>query len=252
MTTHIVCISGGKDSSCMAKRQNEVEPRNYTGGYIYICTPTGDELPGMEDHWKRLEDHLKAPILKLTDPEYTTIYDLIEHFQMLPNFRARWCSRVLKIEVAQTFYKENLPAKIYVGLRADEEGRKGNKLFDADIDQVFPLREWKFGLHQVWSYLDKNKIEIPRRTDCAMCFWQRIGEWWNLWKDHRERWQRIEWIENSLGHTLMTPGKHKNWPHALRDLRKEFERGRVPRNSDDNMKLFPDQSNGGKCLACTL
>lgn len=38
---HVVALSGGKDSTAMALRLREVEPREYT----YICTPTGNELP---------------------------------------------------------------------------------------------------------------------------------------------------------------------------------------------------------------
>ncbi len=244
-TNHIVCLSGGKDSTAMALKLKEVEPRDY----IYICTPTGDELPEMVDHWKRLEDKLQAPLLKLHDPNYPTIYALIDHFQMLPNFRARWCTRILKIETAQAFYKENSPAIAYVGLRYDEPDRRGNKLFDDDITQDFPLRRWKWGLNQVWQYLDKQKIQIPQRTDCAMCFYQRIGEWWNLWKCHPLIFNKIELIEKKIGHTLLSPGKWSNWPSPLKDLRAEFEKGRVPRKSATYMPMFNSMD---KCRACTL
>lgn len=36
-TLHVVALSGGKDSTAMALRLAEVEPREYT----YVCTPTG-------------------------------------------------------------------------------------------------------------------------------------------------------------------------------------------------------------------
>ena len=80
---HIVALSGGKDSTAMALRLTQVEPRDY----IYICTPTGDELPEMKQHWHNLSVLLGKPILYLHDPKYPTIYDLIEHFNALPNFR---------------------------------------------------------------------------------------------------------------------------------------------------------------------
>ena len=49
--THVVALSGGKDSTALALRLAEVEPREY----VYLCTPTGRELPEMEAHWTRLE-----------------------------------------------------------------------------------------------------------------------------------------------------------------------------------------------------
>lgn len=239
-TTHIVALSGGKDSTAMALRLKEVEPRQYT----YICTPTGDELPEMEGHWERLEDILQAPILRLRD-EAQDIYGLIRQMKMLPNWRARWCTRILKIEVAQQYYNEHKPAIAYVGLRADEQ-REGNKLYDADIEQRFPMQEWGWTEARVWQYLHEKGMKIPRRTDCAMCFYQRIGEWWNLWKDHNERYIIIEQLEDEIGHTLLSPGKFTNWPHKLTDLRKEFEKGRVPRGAD----TLTDMT--GKCRVCTL
>ena len=61
--THVVALSGGKDSTAMALRLAEVEPREY----VYICTPTGRELPEMEAHWSRLETLLGAPLLRVTN-----------------------------------------------------------------------------------------------------------------------------------------------------------------------------------------
>ena len=242
-TAHIVALSGGKDSTALALRLNEVYPREY----IYICTPTGDELPEMQTHWDKLSKRLQKPIIKLYNTKYKTIYDLIEHFQALPNFRQRWCTRILKIETAQDFYNLNKPAIIYVGLRADETNRKGNTLFDANVTQVFPMQEWGWTINDVKNYLIKKEIEIPRRTDCAMCFYQRIGEWWMLWKEHPEHFKKLSDLEDKIGHTLMTIGKHKIWPHKLSDLANEFNKGRKPREIKSKQKTSITQ-----CRICTL
>jgi hypothetical protein len=225
----------------MAIRLRELNPQTK---YIYFCTPTGDELPEMEEHWCKLEQILDAPILRLKDPDNGDIYDLIDQQHMLPNWRARWCTRILKIELAQQFYAFLKPAVIYIGLRADESDRKGNKLYDEYVEQCFPMQEWGWGLEDVMGYLDEKKITIPRRTDCAMCFYQRLDEWYVLWRDYPDYYQRLVDIEARLGHTLLSPGKWKNWPHALKDLGATFEAGRVP--------LAITKGESGKCRACTL
>jgi len=245
-TNHIVALSGGKDSTAMAIRLRELNPEQE---YIYMCTPTGDELPEMFAHWDNLERILGQKLVRLVDPEYPTIYDLIDHFQMLPNWRARWCTRVLKIEVAQKFYQDHLPAKIYVGLRADEPTRAGAKLFDENIEQVFPMQEWEWDIFDVHTYLQEKGVKIPRRTDCAMCFYQRIGEWWNLWKDNPDHFQRLIKLEDKIGKTLLSPGKFTNWPHALKDLKTEFDKGRIPRGADLQLSLF---TRSKMCRACSL
>ena len=238
---HIVTLSGGKDSTAMAVRLKELNPNI---PYLYVCTPTGDELPEMAAHWKRLEKILQQKIIEIHDPDFPTIYDLIHHFKALPNFRQRWCTRILKIEAIQSFYNTLKPAVVYVGLRADEGTRQGNKLFDADIVQKFPMQEWGWGINDVMYYLEEKGISIPRRTDCAMCFYQRIGEWWLLWKEHPRRFEKLLLLEDEIGHTLMAPGKHKIWPHKLSDLAIEFGKGRRPR------EIKTGRSTG--CRVCSL
>jgi len=219
---HIVALSGGKDSTAMALRLKEVEPSDYT----YICTPTGDELPEMEQHWSNLELLLGQEIIRLVNPEYPTLKALIEHMRCLPNFHMRFCTRVLKIEVAQEFYIINKPSIAYVGLRADEEDRKGG-IYGDTVTQRFPLREWGWTIRDVRSYLKRKGVKIPPRTDCARCFHQRIGEWWNLYRYYPEIYANAEIQEIEYGHTFRTVGKD-SWPTSLKDLRLEFGKGRTP------------------------
>jgi 3'-phosphoadenosine 5'-phosphosulfate sulfotransferase (PAPS reductase)/FAD synthetase len=248
--SHIVGLSGGKDSTALAIRLKELNP---DANYLYVCTPTGDELPEMETHWNNLECILNQPIIKVHHPDYESIYDLIDDFKMLPNFRARWCTRILKIEAIEHFYNKMKPAIVYIGLRADEQNRKGNTLFDDQIKQSFPMQEWGWGISEVHKYLAKKKISIPARTDCAMCFYQRIGEWWNLWKYYPDYFRKISDIEDKLEHTLLSPGKWGGrWPEKLSDLSIEFKKGRIPRGANDHYKMFENEANNNKCRMCSL
>lgn len=117
---HIVPVSGGKDSTCLALALQEREPRPYT----YIYTPTGDELPEMVAHIVNLERLLGQPIIKLTNG---TLATQIEINRMLPNYRARWCTRLLKLRPAGRFYTQFAPVVCYVGHRDDEDEREGTR-----------------------------------------------------------------------------------------------------------------------------
>ena len=116
--THVVALSGGKDSTAMALRLAEVEP----GPYTYVCTPTGNELPEMFEHWLRLGKMLGSPVVPVMA---SSLADRIEHYGSLPNWRMRWCTRELKIEPFAQWLTAHAPAVAYVGLRADEEPRPG-------------------------------------------------------------------------------------------------------------------------------
>jgi len=215
---HIVGLSGGKDSTALALRLAELEPRDYE----YICNETGNELPEMHAHWAKLEELLGKPIKRV---RYK--YDLersIEQMNMLPSVFGRWCTRVLKIEPTIE-YMEALPkdSVLYVGLRADEEERKG--LFGEDITVRFPMREWGWREADVWDYLAKRGVTIPKRTDCAWCPYQRLGEWRDLYNEHPVLWAKGVELEKKIGATFRSPGRD-TWPADMESLGKEFAAGR--------------------------
>lgn len=252
---HIVALSGGKDSTALALALSRVEPREYT----YIITPTGNELPTMYAHWRKISDLLGAPLTplyangKLYASE--TLETLIRQQRMLPSHRARWCTRKLKLEPYYEWLATQTPCVSYVGLRADEESRPGMIFPDADgIQMRFPLREWGWTVDDVYAYLELNDIEVPERTDCALCFWQRLGEWYFLWQDYPEEYAKGEALEafvtaeRGTEYTFRSPDRD-NWPASLRDLRLEFERGRIPERS---IKMMDKRRLSGNCRVCTL
>jgi 3'-phosphoadenosine 5'-phosphosulfate sulfotransferase (PAPS reductase)/FAD synthetase len=243
---HVVAVSGGKDSTCLALALLEREPRPYT----YVCTPTGDELPEMFEHLRQLGARLGKRILPIM--AHTGLKGLVREQKAIPNARMRFCTRILKIEPYRRWLAEQAkigPVVSYVGLRADEEGRAGGAYDDIDgVTMRFPLREWGMKLADVWAFLDQRGVSIPERTDCARCYEQRLGEWWNLWHDHPTIWMDIEQEELDLGHTWRSPTRD-TWPARLADLRAEFEKGRIPPRTRQQRDLL---RNIGQCRVCTL
>lgn len=237
---HVVALSGGKDSVAMALRLAEIAPREYE----YIGNWTGNELPEFRAHLRHVEGLLGKAI---TPVRYRTdLYGVIDEAKMLPNHRARFCTRMLKIEPTIA-YMEALPAGsvLYSGLRADEEVREG--FYGEDLKVVYPMREWGWKLEDVWAYLDSNGICIPKRTDCAVCPYQRIPEWFALWKEHPEEFARGEAVEAKYGHTFRS-AKRDTWPAALADMRREFEQGRKPRPYVKK----GERERGGACRHCSM
>lgn len=233
---HVIGLSGGKDSTAMMLRLMEAEPRPYE----LFCTPTGNELPAMLAHWDMLERLTGRPIKKVSYPG--GLYDLIENLQMLPSFHARWCTRILKIEPTIE-YMESLPpgSVMYVGLRADEEERQG--LYGEGLTVDFPMRRWGWDESQVWKYLDLWGIKIPNRSDCALCYGQRLGEWYALWLNHPEKYYEGVMLELQHGHTFRS-NTRDTWPASLLELAAEFERGCVPVGAEAALQ------ESGMCRVC--
>ena len=226
---HVVALSGGKDSTAMALRLREL---HHDRDFTYICTPTGNELPEMWEHWRKLGVLLGKPIQPVIGGE---LISLIREQRMIPNHRARFCTRMLKIEpyAAWLMQMSDHYDRIvsYVGIRADEPEREaGDYTAVPGVEMVFPMREWGWGLGDVWSYLAVKSIIIPERSDCALCFWQRLYEWYMLWKFHIAQWMEGEAIEEEMGHTFRSPSRD-TWPAAMKDMRARFEKGDVPRDT---------------------
>lgn len=249
---HVVALSGGKDSTCLALALAEREPRDYT----YVCTPTGDELPEMLNHWKAIEERLGKPLVRIAVPG--GLAGVIRDEGMLPNHRARFCTRILKIEPYRewiTGQAMQRPVVSYVGLRYDEPGRAGGHYdFDADDDSFgvstrYPLREWKWGLAEVWRFLDERGVAIPKRTDCARCYHQQLGEWWRLWNEHPDIFADAARDEAEFGHTYRSPGRD-TWPVALKDLEEAFATKGAPEVS--LKRAAKREESRAQCRVCSM
>jgi hypothetical protein len=248
VTKHIVALSGGKDSTAMALRLAEIEPRDYT----YVITPTGNEPPAMFAHWKLCAELLGKPLIPIMRH---SLKGLIMSQRAIPNHRQRWCTRMIKLEPYYEWLAEQKPCVSYVGLRADEDGRPGFIFPDADgVRMDFPMRRWGWGLDDVMAYLDGRGIVIPDRTDCRWCFWQKLGEWWLLWRDDKESYREAEGIEDFVTaergevRTFRSP-QRDSWPASLRDMRLRFEAGYVPTRS---LAMMDKRRMVGACRVCTL
>lgn len=242
---HVVALSGGKDSTALALRLKELHPEI---DFTFVCTPTGNELPAMFQHWSNLREMLGGTFTPIMGG---SLEGLIERQKALPNWRQRWCTRMLKIEPYAAWLMQQSKSHdrivSYVGIRADEEEREGGDYSKiGGIEMRFPLREWGWGVGDVLNYLEQRGVVIPERTDCAWCFFQTLGEWWVLWKEHPDLYAQGEAMEALTGYTFRSDGRD-TWPAALSGLRAEFEKGRIPPRTNRQHDLFGRLT----CRVCT-
>ena len=218
--TQIVAFSGGKDSTALVLRLAELNE-----DFACLFTPTDDELPLLRDHLHAVIDLIKRPLIV---PPNKSLEFWINFHNALPNWRMRWCTRQIKIQPCIDWLTLHPGKTLVIGLRADEEDREG--LYGDYATYRYPFREWGWKLADVLAYNAARNVRVPDRTDCAVCPYQRLIEWWELWKLYPDRWARGEAWEAQTGHTFRS-AQRDSWPAAMRDLRAEFENGRVPKDT---------------------
>jgi len=237
MTRTVVAFSGGKDSTALLLRLHELGE-----SFEVIHTATGNEMPEVEEHIERTLSLCGATLLHLPSP---TLGEVIEDMHCLPNHRMRWCTRILKIEPVEKWFlslpkDENID--YCVGLRADEPGRVGLYDTTASVVSRYPLREWGWGLEDVRCYLDRRGVIVPKRTDCAVCFFQTLYEWFILWSEYPDLYaEGIAW-EDYVGKTLRSPSRDTH-AASMRGLAKEFEAGYRPK---------PRRHRSTMCRICSM
>ena len=230
----VVAFSGGKDSTALVLRLAELQE-----DFVCLFTPTGDELPELLIHLHAIIARVQRP---LVIPPNRSLLHWIDFHQALPNFRMRWCTRQIKIELCIAYLREHAGSTLIVGLLADEEARVG--LYGDYAAYRYPMREWGWTITDVRAYLQQQKVVVPARTDCALCYGQRLGEWYRLWREHPDRFEQGVQLEVQYGHTFRS-AQRDTWPAGLGDLRNMFEAGRVPRGGE----IDPTQQ---ACRVCRI
>jgi len=218
---HVLGLSGGKDSTCLALAMREYNPHI---DMEYICTPTGNELPELFAHLDHMETLLGKPIKRLGIGK--TLHQLIDDMGMLPNFRARWCTRMLKIEPTIE-YMQALPAGslLYVGLRADEPHRLSKPQRKDRWLNWYPLAVAGVSRSDVsdfWAAQDFD-LRLPNVKgncwlgNCDGCFLKSEASIASL---SREFPDRAKWWENIEEELVKTRGDGGVW--SLRYRRKSL------------------------------
>lgn len=204
-TRHILSLSGGKDSTALA-----IFMRNKISEMEYVFCDTGEELPETYEYLDRLEVFLGKRINRL-NPDRPFQHYLQVYRGVLPDARTRWCTRKLKIEPFERFISDE-PCISYVGIRADEQHRKGYISTKPNIVTRFPFIEAGITQPDVFRILEESGLGIPKyyewrsRSGCYFCFFQQRIEWIGLLENHPDLYEqsaKFEKKDDSTGESFL-------------------------------------------------
>ena len=273
-TRVIIGLSGGADSTVLALFAAVYLAPRYPN-LQYVFTDTKAEPESCYETLDKIEEITGVRITRL-EPEAGLFEKIEEYNGFLPNSRARWCTRELKIAPLIEYMKTIDPDHGYIslaGIRADEPDRDGIALQHSmeNASAAYPFMDLGITKHMVFDILDRS-VGIPStyqfrsRSGCFSCFFQRNQELIGLLDHSPEsfaeteakekltdkdaaRWDNIPLTLTDIGLGIAYPV-----PNFI-DIRKPEKAPekrplppRKPKHREDQMSLLDDKPEGHKDL----
>ncbi|MEQ2005167.1 MAG: phosphoadenosine phosphosulfate reductase family protein [Limisphaerales bacterium] len=265
-TRHILCMSGGKDSTALA-----LYMRDRVKDMEYVFCDTDKELTETYEYLNRVEAFLGKKIVRLNAKAgFDHWLDVFGGY--LPSPHMRWCTKLLKLKPFEEYVGDE-PVVSYVGIRADED-REGYISTKENIKATFPFKEDGIGYAGVMKILVDSGIGMPpylkwgrTHSGCYFCFFQRPIEWVRLLENHPEQ------FEAAMKYEKVTddPGKTFTWiqgmpltelrkPETIEGIKRRYaeheERRKANRGNKRLVEVLAgmdEEDDGPKaCLICQL
>jgi len=263
---HILCMSGGKDSTALA-----LYMRNRVENMEYVFCDTDKELSETYEYLNRVEAFLGKKIIRLNDNAgFDHWWEVFGGY--LPSPQMRWCTKLLKLKPFEDFVGDD-PVTSYVGIRADED-RNGYISTKNNIKPVFPFKEDGIDYEGVMRILTDSGIGMPpylkwgrTHSGCFFCFFQRPIEWVRLLENHPDQFEqamKYEKISDDPGKTFTwiqgMPLTELRKPETIAGIKKRYEEFEMRRKQNRGNKRLVETLAGMKeddetpkaCLICQL
>ncbi|MFA5349649.1 MAG: phosphoadenosine phosphosulfate reductase family protein, partial [Candidatus Paceibacterota bacterium] len=178
---------------------------------ILLFHDTKTEHPDAYRFRKQVSEFIGIPITEASDGR--DLWQIIDYNHCLPSSFQPFCTRLLKLEPAEKFYKSlNEEFILYNGFGIEEWKRiqrtyaramslnriVKSPLFDLKIknEEVKKIirEEWKICLPEPYKYLSHN--------NCLPCFKAGKKDWKRYWKYYPEAFEKAKQAEEKIGHTV--------------------------------------------------
>lgn len=223
---HIVLFSGGLSSAYVAYLVLQEQDKK---DVVLLHTPVYSENHDADTFRHQVANYLGVPITEWGDGR--NLWELIEDNNCLPGHFIPFCTRTLKQEPKEEYYKylDSIGEKYieYVGFGFEEWRRVQRAKARAEKigrDVKFPIFEQKIPSEEIKRIISEEwGIKLPKayedlmHNNCIPCFKAGKASWMVYWDKYPEEFNKAMEYEEKIGHTVF-----KN--ESLKELAEQWEK----------------------------
>lgn len=238
--------SGFDSSRCYIAFSGGVESTTMVAMFHKIATPvftdTGWEHDELYKQIEKVEQHFGINVVRVRRKDGVTLPQYIEDQKFYPSFRARFCTRMFKIEPMDDFLADKTPCEIMIGLNAEEaEKRTGNFGLQKGVKYTYPLVDLGVTRKACVLLLTELGIlpqfpEYMKRGGCVGCFYKSKREYAAMAKQSPAEADSIAAIEEAIQDER---GKYYAVRDGIKNMRRFIEQARAQQefafNQNDEM-----------------
>lgn len=197
-----IAFSGGVESSTMAVL--------FGNSADAIFSDTGFEHKEIYERVDLVENFVKQAIRpdfkihRIRNKKHGSLIDYIKQQKFYPNFQARYCTRMFKIEPIDDFLDQYGEVELMIGLNYEEsEKRTGNHGNKPNVKYSYPLVESKLSREACKNILDKLGL-LPKfpaymqRGGCIGCYYKSKKEYEAMALLNPEEFSIVEQLEKDI------------------------------------------------------
>jgi hypothetical protein len=139
-------------------------------------TPRGLEITRLGGEWR--EPAFALPLI-----------DYCESLAIVPFPAVRWCTVHYKVEPLHRYAEEHGITVQHLGISADESQRKP--------EASRPLVDRWINRQGCVDIIQAEGLEVPGKSSCFMCPFQRDEQWRELWRLHPDLFERAARLEEA-------------------------------------------------------
>jgi hypothetical protein len=196
--------------------------------FLMVFADTGAEYPETLEYVDYFEettghpiDIVKAEIVEGRDWAEDGLYGYSFFHNMVPYRQFRWCTIKFKIRPLEAYRKRNGVEEIYIGFDAGEPHRIKHHEKDSAI-KLYPLVDNGIDRAGCLEIIKAHGLELPRKSGCYICPYQRIRQWNYLFRNHPELWDKAVALEDNAHTSTGKPITFFDNDKSLHDLKKQL------------------------------